>query len=192
MDFFENYSRDIARYTKYSNGSVLLQILTQQGLWALFQYRISSLIFCSNLFSPLKRSLLYLCVISQKLVEMITGISIPYSCKIGPGLYIGHFGNIIVNGNAVIGSNCNISQGVTIGVSGRGVNRGVPIIGDRVYIGVNAVVAGKIVVGDAAVIGSNSLVNRDVPPNCTVLGVPAVVVSQRGSAALLAPESGDL
>ena len=63
------------------------------------------------------------------------GIELPRGTKVGEGLYIGHFGGIIISGGAVIGRNCNISQGVTIGVAGRGEKRGIPIIGDGVYIG---------------------------------------------------------
>jgi serine O-acetyltransferase len=86
-----------------------------------------------------------------------------------------------VHGRARVGADCCISQGVTIGVSGRGEKRGVPVIRDRVYLGVNAVIVGKIDVGDDVVVGANSLVNRDVPPHTTVVGVPAVIVSQNGS-----------
>jgi serine O-acetyltransferase len=87
----------------------------------------------------------------------------------------------VVNGRAVIGADCCICQGVTVGVSGRGEKRGVPVIGDGVYFGVNAVVVGKISVGDDVLIAANSLVNRDVPSHCTVLGVPAAIVSEKGS-----------
>jgi serine O-acetyltransferase len=121
------------------------------------------------------------CVAWQKCIEITTGISLPYAAQIGPGLYIGHFGGIIVNHETVIGANCNLSQGVTIGVSGYGSRRGIPVIGDRVYICANAVVAGRITVGHDVVIGGNSLVTDDVPNHVTVVGVPAVVVSQHGS-----------
>ena len=77
--------------------------------------------------------------------------------------------------------NCNISQGVTIGVSGLGEKRGVPIIGNNVYIAANAVCAGKIVIEDNVLIGACSLVNKDVAKNSTVVGVPAIVVSDKGS-----------
>ena len=115
------------------------------------------------------------------MIEVSTGICLPYTAKIGPGLYLGHFRNIIVNGDAVIGSNCNLSQGVTIGVSGRKERRGVPRVGDRVYFGANAVAAGRITIGDDVIIGGNSLANADIPPHCTVVGVPAVIVSNKGS-----------
>ncbi|HVQ36272.1 MAG TPA: hypothetical protein VMS31_01980 [Pyrinomonadaceae bacterium] len=176
------FRRDIGRYKAYRNRGTLTQLLTQQGLWALLQYRIASAIYRSSLPPLVRRPLLLLASAWQKLIEVTTGISLPYTASIGPGFYIGHFGNIIVNGEAVIGSNCNISQGVTIGVSGRGERRGVPTIGDRVYIGANAVVAGKILVGDDAVIGANSLVVSDVPNASTAVGVPATILDRNGSA----------
>src|SRR4030067_223048 len=63
------------------------------------------------------------------------GISIPYTTQIGSGFYIGHFGGIVVNEKSIIGENCNISQGVTLGEANRGRRKGFPVIGDNVYIG---------------------------------------------------------
>ena len=111
----------------------------------------------------------------------MTGISIPASAKIGHSFYIGHFGGIIFNKDTVIGDNCNIAQNVTIGISGQGDKRGVPVIGNHVYIAANSVVAGKINIGDHVLIGACSLVTSDVEANATVVGVPAQVISQKGS-----------
>ena len=176
---------DIARYKKYANKSALVLMLTQQGLWALIIYRINSAIFQSKIPNFLKKILLVFAVISQKFVEVISGISIPYAARIGYGCYIGHFGSVIINANVSIGKNCNISQGVTIGVSGRGEERGVPTIGNNVYLGAHAVVAGKIFVGDGAVVGANSFVNKNVEANTTVLGVPAKKINDNNSEAYL-------
>lgn len=172
---------DLIKYKKYSGKSSISLILTQQGLWAITVYRINNSIYKSKIFTPLKRLILIFGLFFQKIIEIITGISIPYSTSVGRGIYFGHFGNIIINSGATIGENCNISQGVTIGVSGRGDFRGVPQIGNNVYIGVNAVVAGAIEIGDNVVIGANSLVIQSVPSNCTVLGVPAKVISNNTS-----------
>lgn len=177
---------DIKKYKKYSgNKPAIFLILTNQGLWALCVYRLSNGIYKSKLPNIIKRILLVFAVIWQKWIEIVTGISLPYSCKIGAGFYIGHFGGIIINASASIGSNCNISQGVTIGVSGRGEKRGVPHIGDNVYMGVNAVIAGKISIGDNCVVGANSLVVNSVEANKTVLGVPAVVINSNTSKAYI-------
>jgi len=110
------------------------------------------------------------------------GIGISYKTSIGPGLYIGHEGGIVVSENAVIGRNCNLSHQVTIGVSRRGERAGVPTIGDNVYIGPGAKIFGKLTVGDKAAIGANCVVTRDVPPSGVVVGIPGEVISSAGSA----------
>lgn len=109
------------------------------------------------------------------------GISISPDSRIGPGFYIGHYGGIVVNTDAVIGANCNISQGVTLGQINRGERQGCPVIGDNVYIGPGAKVIGRIVVGDHAAIGANAVVTRDVAAGTSVGGVPARHLSDRGS-----------
>ena len=172
---------DINKYKNYSCKATLVLLLTTQGLWALFVYRVSNTIFKSKLPGIIKKPLLLVSIIFQKWIEIIAGISIPYSCTIGHSFYIGHFGGVIINANAKIGNNCNISQGVTIGVSGRGDKRGVPVLGDHIYIGANAVLVGKIIVGNNCLIAANSLVVDSVNDNATVLGVPAKVINELGS-----------
>ncbi|MEM0518364.1 serine O-acetyltransferase [Aequorivita flava] len=175
------FNSDLKKYKHYSCKSGLTLLLTQQGLWALFVYRINSAIYRSALPQFVKKLFLLFSVLCQKWIEIVTGISIPYTAQIGHSFYIGHFGNIIINANAIIGNNCNISQGVTIGVSGRGDKRGVPVLGNNIYIGANATIVGKIKVHDNSVIAANSLVINDVPENTTVLGVPAVPINTNSS-----------
>jgi serine O-acetyltransferase len=182
------YRQDIARYSAYRGSrSAFSIVLTEQGLWALCQYRIASAVYRSRLPSRIKNVLLVLAVLTQKWIEIVAGITIPYQALIGPGLYIGHFGNIVLGTDIIMGHTCNISQGVTIGVSGRGEKRGVPHIGNRVYIAANAVVVGKITIGDDAVIAANSLVTRDVAAHTTVMGVPASQINTHGSETYLNP-----
>jgi serine O-acetyltransferase len=182
------YKQDIVRYKRHrSNASVVALFLTEQGLWAILQYRLAFALYHSHISSVAKVPLLALAVATQKIIEIVVGITIPYQASIGPGLYIGHFGNIVLNSDAVIGHTCNLSQGVTIGVSGRGAKRGVPKIGNRVYIAANAVVAGNIAIGDDVVIAANSLVITDVPEHTTVMGVPAQVINNHGSEDYLDP-----
>ncbi len=109
------------------------------------------------------------------------GINIPYNTSIGPGFYIGHFGNINVNSRAKLGKDCNISSGVTIGESSRGRLQGVPTIGDKVYIGPGAKIIGRIRIGNNVAIGANSVVTRDVPDDAVVAGVPGEVISYNGA-----------
>lgn len=110
------------------------------------------------------------------------GISIPYTTKVGCGFYIGHFGNIVVNELSVIGNNCNISQGVTLGIKNRGQYQGCPRIGDNVYIGPGAKIIGAVNVGNNVAIGANCVVTKDVPDNAVVVGIPGKIISFNGSA----------
>ena len=97
------------------------------------------------------------------------------NCQIGPGLYLGHPYNITVGSEAVIGSNVNLSKGVTIGQVNSGERKGSPTIGDCVWIGVNATVVGGIHVGNDVVIAPNSFVNFDVPDHAVVVGNPGAI-----------------
>lgn len=103
------------------------------------------------------------------------GFQIPPSTQLGKGLYIGHWGTIVVNGKTVMGDFCNLSPGVTIGQTNRGKNVGVPTIGNRVWIGTNAVIVGNIKIGDNVMIAPNAFVNISVPSNSLVIGNPASI-----------------
>jgi len=103
------------------------------------------------------------------------GIQIPHETNIGEGFYIGHFGTIIINGQATIGRNCNLSAGVTIGQANRGKSQGVPVLGDCVWIGVNAMIVGKITIGNDVLIAPGAYVNVDIPDHSIVMGNPAVI-----------------
>lgn len=104
------------------------------------------------------------------------GIATHWSLTVGKGLYIGHFGGIVINPNAKIGDNCNINQGVTIGAENRGDRKGAPAIGNKVWIGANSVVVGNITIGDNVLIAPLTLVNFDVPSNSIVIGNPARII----------------
>ena len=110
------------------------------------------------------------------------GFDISPTTKIGPGLYIGHFGGVVISPYAVLGANVNIAQGVTIGATSRGSRIGAPTLEDRVWVGANAVLVGKITIGREALIAPGAYVNFDVPSGAVVLGNPGKVVSDSGSA----------
>jgi serine O-acetyltransferase len=111
------------------------------------------------------------------------GISIPECTDIGSGLYICHFGGIVINGSAVLGKNCNISQGVTLGQANRGRNKGYPKLGDGVYLGPGAKVVGAVTIGNNVAIGANCVVTTNIADNSVVIGVPGRVISRDGAAA---------
>lgn len=104
-----------------------------------------------------------------------TQMSIPPEVKIGPGLYMGHLGRVIINENAILGKNINLSTGITIGQTNRGSKMGSPTIGNNVWIGTNAVIVGKINIGDDVLIAPNAYVNMDVPSHSIVIGNPATI-----------------
>jgi len=104
------------------------------------------------------------------------GIQISTGAQIGKGFYIGHFGNIVVSGGAIIGENCNISQGVTIGHANRGWIKGYPEIGNKVWMGTNSVIIGKIKIGSNVLIAPNSTISIDLPDNSMARGNPAKIV----------------
>lgn len=110
------------------------------------------------------------------------GCLIPHTTSVGRGLYLGHIRDIVINERAVIGDNCNISQGVTIGQANRGRRKGTPVIGRNVYIGPGAKIVGAVRVGDHVAIGANCVVTDDVPDHAVVVGVPGRVISFEGSA----------
>jgi serine O-acetyltransferase len=105
-----------------------------------------------------------------------TGIQIGWHSQIGEGLVLVHCGNIAVNNAAVIGKNCTMYHGVTVGMEFRGERKGNPVIGDNVWIGSNACVVGKITIGDDVLIAPLSFVNFDVPSHSIVIGNPARII----------------
>jgi len=109
------------------------------------------------------------------------GIEIPYNTDIGDGLYIGHYGGIVVSHKARIGRNCNINHSVTIGESFGGKNPGTPTIGDNVYLGPGSTIIGNITIGNNVMVGANAVVTNSFPDNAVIVGVPARIISFKGA-----------
>ena len=103
------------------------------------------------------------------------GLEIPWNLNVGKGLYLGHPRNITINPNVVIGDWCNLHKGVTIGQENRGKRKGCPTLGNRVYVGINAVVVGNITIGDDVLIAPGAYVNCDVPSHSIVIGNPCQI-----------------
>ena len=142
------------------------------GLWAVILYRLTHHLYYRFRPRALGR-LLYapMCLISR-LSGIVLGIEIAPHAHIGCGLFINHFGGIHI-GEVSIGENCNISHGVSFTDS--------PVLGDRVWVGPGAIISGPVKVGHDSVVAGNSLVTDDVPSFAVVMGVPAAVVSRKGS-----------
>lgn len=105
------------------------------------------------------------------LCNLVVGIYIPCNVKIGGGLRIYHYGCIFLNSHTVMGQNCILRQGVTIGV--KSVDGGAPVIGNNVEFGAGSKVLGELKVGDNVTIGANAVVVCDIPDNSIAVGVPA-------------------
>jgi serine O-acetyltransferase len=154
--------------------------LKEQSIWAVTVYRFGRRTW--KLKPSFTKSIsLWIYWLLFRSVEVLTGISIDINAVIGPGLRIYHFGNIFIHSHAVIGANCTLRHGVTVGCIGE--DGPAPIIGDNVEFGAYAQVLGGIRVGDGAKIGAMSLVISDVPANRSAVGVPARVVFRRATAA---------
>lgn len=164
-------------------GGVLKKVLgcmTSPGVQAVIVFRFGHWLHNQPKFVRLLLAIVY--VVLNGLIQILWGIEIQRDAKIGAGLYIGHFGGITISGEAVIGENCNLSQNITIGVSGQGEKRGVPIIGNNVYIAPGARVFGKISVGDNVKIGANAVIYKNVPNNAIVVLDPGFkIISYKGN-----------
>lgn len=109
------------------------------------------------------------------------GFQIYPETEIGEGFYLGHWGTLVINPKTKIGKNCNIAQGVTIAQSNRGKNKGVPTIGNEVWIGPNAVIVGNITIGHNVLIAPNAYVNTDIPSNSIAMGNPAQIIPRENA-----------
>jgi putative colanic acid biosynthesis acetyltransferase WcaB len=108
------------------------------------------------------------------LVHWLMGIELDYKSSIGPGLALHHGTGVVVHEAAVIGANCILRHGVTLGERRRG--GGCPVLGDHVETGVHAIILGPVRIGDGAVVGAGSVVLEDVAPGTVVAGNPAKVI----------------
>jgi serine O-acetyltransferase len=165
-----DYLSDLKRYPRRP-------FLKEQSVWAIWVYRFGRRLLAEE--PSLIRAFKFRIYWSMfRFIETTTGISISLDARIGPGLRIFHFGNIFVHSEAVIGRNCTLRQGVTIGsvdVGGQA-----PKIGDDVEFGAYAQAIGNIRIGSGARIGAMSLVMSDVPSGATAIGVPARIVATKG------------
>jgi serine O-acetyltransferase len=118
----------------------------------------------------------------QSRSSIVFQVDINPLCRMGKGIMLDHATGFVAGETAVIGDNCSILQGVTLGGTGKADEDRHPKIGDGVLIGAGAKVIGNIKVGDCARIGAGSVVIHEVPPRVTVVGIPARVVGKAGAA----------
>jgi serine O-acetyltransferase len=152
-------------------------MLSRQGFWVMTVYRFGRWRYTIRWrLLRMPYSLLY--KVLKVISEILTGIDLPCEVTLGRRFRIDHFGGIIISGDAVLGDDCIVRNGVTVGLKHTG-HRGSPILGDRVDIGAGAKILGPIRIGDDVIIGANAVVLTDVPPNSLAVGVPARVLPRK-------------
>src|ERR1700690_198652 len=152
-------------------------LLCYPGLWAVWIHRISHWLWGHGLQLPAR-------MLSQ-VARFYTGVDIHPAALLGRRLFIDHATGVVIGETAIVGSDVTIYQGVTIGGTGKGMGKRHPTICDGVFIGNNANVLGNVTVGENSRVGAGSVVLSDVPPNSTVVGVPAHIVYHNGQRVLI-------
>jgi len=147
-------------------------LLLYPGMHALMWYRFAHIFY--------KAQLYFLARLLSQTARLCTGIEIHPGAKIGKRFFIDHGMGVVIGETAIIGDDVLLYQGVTLGGTGLEKGKRHPTIGNNVVIGGGAKVLGNIVVGDNSYIGANAVVNKDVPANSTVVGVPGRVTKQDG------------
>lgn len=152
-----------------------IYLIVEPGIWATIIYRVSRGLHVTRI--PVI-SILFKIInfILFKVMEGL-GVSLPASTDIGPGLYIGHTGLIRIVADVKAGKNLSIGPGVFIAYKGLGV-KGVPTLGDNVYIGVGAKVLGPITIGHDVKIGANAVIVKNLPDHVTAVGNPARILEK--------------
>lgn len=147
-------------------------LLTYSGLHAIHHYRCSHWFYQHKMYTVAR-------MISQ-ISRFFTGIEIHPGATIGKGFFIDHGMGVVIGETAVIGDNCLIYQGVTLGGTGKDKGKRHPTLGNNVMVGSGAKVLGPFRVGDNVKIAANAVVLEAIPDNCTAVGVPARIVRRDG------------
>jgi len=117
----------------------------------------------------------------SQIMRFLTGIEIHPGAKIGRGFFIDHGMGVVIGGTAEIGKNCTMFHNVTLGGTGKHLGKRHPTIGNNVLIGTGSILLGPISVGSNVKIGADStIINKDIPSNCTVAGTPARIARLNG------------
>lgn len=147
-------------------------LLLYSGLHALMLYRLSHALHRSGHYFAAR-------LVSQS-GRFLTGIEIHPGAEIGEGLFIDHGSGVVIGETAIIGDNCTLYQGVTLGGTGKETGKRHPTLGDGVMVGAGAKLLGNFTVGDGAKIAAGAVVLGDVPAEATAVGIPARVVRRSG------------
>jgi serine O-acetyltransferase len=148
------------------------EIILYPSFWALGFHRVGHWLY--------RHKRYWLARFVSQLSRGLTGIEIHPGATIGRGLFIDHGMGVVIGETCEIGDNVTIYQGVTLGGTGKETGKRHPTIKDNVMVGAGVKVLGPFVVGECSRIGAGSVVLREVPPYCTVVGVPGRIVTREG------------
>jgi len=179
MALFERIREDVNSVMERDPAarSWLEVLLCYPGLWAVWIHRVAHRLWHARMRLPAR-------LLSQ-LGRFLTGVDIHPAALLGRRLFIDHATGVVIGETAIVGSDVTMYQGVTLGGTGKGHGKRHPTVCDRVFIGNNANVLGNITVGENSRVGAGSVVLTDVPPNSTVVGVPAHIVYRNGERVLI-------
>jgi len=147
-------------------------VLNYPGFHAVLVHRLNHWLY--------KKGFMVLSRFFSQIVRFFTGIEIHPGARIGEGLFIDHGMGVVIGETTEIGDNVTIYQGVTLGGTGKETGKRHPTIGDNVVVSTGAKVLGSMKIGDNVKIGAGSVVLKEVPSNCTVVGVPGKIVKRDG------------
>lgn len=164
------YIRDEMKIIKERDPAMhsCLEVFLYPSFKAILSYRLAHILYVNHHYFWAR-------VVSQHSARK-TGIEIHPGAIIGEGFFIDHGNGVIIGETTIIGDNVTLYQGVTLGGTGKEQGKRHPTIGDNVMISAGAKVLGSFTVGENSKIGAGSVVLEEVPPNCTVVGVPGRVV----------------
>ncbi len=179
MPLFERIREDVRSVQERDPAArSWLEVLTcYPGLWAVWIHRVSHALWRAR-FRLLGRML-------SQLGRFLTGVDIHPAALIGRRLFIDHAMGVVIGETAIVGSDVTLYQGVTLGGTGKQHGKRHPTLCDGVFVGNNSNVLGNITVGANSRVGAGSVVLSDVPPNSTVVGVPAHIVYRNGERILI-------
>jgi len=179
MPLFSRIREDVASVLERDPAarSRLEILLCYPGLWAVWIHRFSHQLWLAKLRLPAR-------LLSQ-VGRFFTGVDIHPGAVLGRRLFIDHATGVVIGETAIVGPDVTIYQGVTLGGTGKGHGKRHPTICAGVFIGNNANILGDITVGENSRVGAGSVVLSDVPPNSTVVGVPAHIVYRNGERILV-------
>lgn len=150
-------------------------ILNYPGVHAMFFYRINHFLWEKAHLKILARFL-------SQVARFLTGIEIHPGATIGKRCFIDHGSGVVIGETTIIGDDCQLFQGITLGGVGTGAykKKRHPTLQNNVMISAGAKIIGDVTIGDNSIVGASSVVLKDVPPNCTVVGVPGRIVKENG------------